>query len=271
MSEPKRTRGAAQSELAEKVGGPVVGFNPARISGAELALKRIRERRVGGVFVQDDIPLHVLDIILKGEYPRTTREDRFVRPGSPGYISKQFADLSGRGAADPETAKELARLEAMEAELNRRDMEEKIARQRAVEDALKVAEESQKKVEEEMLEKARAQREEWEKKLLEKELGEEREPSHEDATRVAELRATVALPFEIPDVLLDECRFGSDVMELIDFRKQFKDIDFDQSGSIDIFELKTAMEKMGMETTEQQVATLMDEGDESNDGQVRIQ
>jgi len=104
--------------------------------------------------------------------------------------------------------------------------------------------------------------------MMEKEglFPEDREPTQDDIEALEEVVGMVGA--RLPKELLDECRFAHEVMVLLDQQKQFNDIDFDGSESIDFHELRIVMQKMGMEATDQEVETLMQEGDESQDGKV---
>lgn len=55
-----------------------------RQSGYDLTFERMRQRRTGGAYVAKDqtIRLALVDIIDKGQYARSTAEERFVEPGS---------------------------------------------------------------------------------------------------------------------------------------------------------------------------------------------
>ena len=55
-----------------------------RLSGYDLTFERMRQRRTGGDYVAKDqtIRLALVDIIYKGQYARSTAEERFVEPGA---------------------------------------------------------------------------------------------------------------------------------------------------------------------------------------------
>lgn len=259
------TRGEASRELAERNGPVEEGYNPDRVTGTELALKRIRERRVGGVFVQDNIPLEVLDILPKGNYPKSSEDERFVRNGKAEDIATQFAEIYG---LSPEAQAEFDAADAVEAELRRKDMEEELARIALEEEVVRQAEEAKRLAADEAAEIARHQREQWEDAQLAKDREYNCEPTEDDLALAAELAAEVGPQYGIPQSLLDECNFVGEINELVDLRKQFDEIDFDQSGAIDVHEMTQAMKKMGMDPTEAQVKILISANDDSDDAQV---
>jgi hypothetical protein len=55
-----------------------------RLSGYDLTFERMRQRRTGGDYVAKDqtIRLALVDIIDKGQYARSTADERFVEPGA---------------------------------------------------------------------------------------------------------------------------------------------------------------------------------------------
>jgi hypothetical protein len=79
---------------------------------------------------------------------------------------------------------------------------------------------------------------------------------------------TTARPLDIPLALQDACRLPEELEQLIEFKKQFDDIDFDHSGQIDAHELRTALKKLGMNVPDDQLRTLLAEGDQSDDAEL---
>ena len=182
------TRGVAGPELAERNGQVTEGYNPDRITGTELALKRIRERRVGGVFVQDDVPLNSLEFVPKGDYPRSTEEERFVRSGRAEEIASQLAEIHGMSA---EAQAEFDAANARESELKRKDEEEEAARIAMEEEAVRAVEEAKRLADEEAAAISKKQRDDWEASMMAKEGLFDREATEEDLALVQEMIADV--------------------------------------------------------------------------------
>ncbi|EKX51176.1 hypothetical protein GUITHDRAFT_48448, partial [Guillardia theta CCMP2712] len=55
---------------------------------------------------------------------------------------------------------------------------------------------------------------------------------------------------------------------LVNYRKQFNEIDFDNSGQIDPFELGVALEKLGIKLSSDQLRALLADGDKSDDSEL---
>ena len=258
MSKSGTNRGNGFLELAEQ---PPVSLGNRqgenRSSGFDLAFARMKSRRIGGAFVQDDVPLHVLDVIPKGNYPRSTPEERFVSAGSAQHIASQLVGEDGQKEIALEQEL-LARLQREEEEQRQRE-EEKLKNEAELEEA----EERKKKDEAEA--RARAQAAAWEEEFYE--TSERAAPTAEETERKDLLVAT-ALNLGIPDNLLSLCTYPSDVEELMDFRKQFDEIDVDRSGKLDMYEMKLAFSKLGLTLEENQLNALLNTTDSSGDGEV---
>ena len=77
-----------------------------------------------------------------------------------------------------------------------------------------------------------------------------------------------ALEMGIPENFLSVCNFPDEIEELIDFRKQFDDIDVDHSGKLDAYEMKLAFSKLGMTLDDNQLKALLNSTDNTGDGEV---
>jgi hypothetical protein len=158
----------------------------------------------------------------KGNYPRSSTEERFIPGGSSAFIARQFAELSGKEEAILEVEKQEAMLEAMQ-----RQEEEERARAAALEhETQRQAEEEAKRKEDHLLAIADKNREEWEKELMAG-VAAKKEPTEEEAALVAQLAQDAMVKYNIPESLLSTCRVESDVQELIEYMLQFREIDFD--------------------------------------------
>ncbi len=188
-----------------------------RSSGFDLAFARMRSRRIGGAFVQDDVPLHVLDVVPKGNYPRSTPDERFVSPGSAQHIAAQL--VGDDGQKEIERDRELLeRLQREDEEQRRREEEEQ---KTAVEQ--EEAEERRKREEAESLAQARTAA--WEAEFYQ--IAGRAPPTAEETER-RDLLVAKGLTLGIPENFLEGCNFPDEVEELIAFRKQFDDIDVDK-------------------------------------------
>ena len=85
----------------------------------------------------------------------------------------------------------------------------------------------------------------------------------------AAIRAgTTARPLDIPLHMQDACTLPEELEQLIETKKQFYEIDFDHSGQIDAHELRTALKKLGINIPDDQLRTLLAEGDQSEDSEL---
>ena len=217
----------------------------------------MRSRRIGGAFVQDDVPLHVLDVIPKGNYPRSTPEERFVSAGSAQHIALQLVGAEAQSAIESDK-EQLARLEREEEEQKRREQEKLKA-------ALESDEVEEQNRRQEAEERAQARAAEWEQEFY-KTSG--RAPPTADETERKDSMMATALEMGIPENFLSVCNFPDEIEELIDFRKQFDDIDVDHSGKLDAYEMKLAFSKLGMTLDDNQLIALLNSTDNTGDGEV---
>ncbi len=77
-----------------------------------------------------------------------------------------------------------------------------------------------------------------------------------------------ARPLDLPLDMQDACRLPEELQQLIDLKRQFNEIDFDHSGQIDAHELRTALKKLGINVPDDQLRTLLAEGDSSEDSEL---
>ena len=258
-----------------------------RSSGYDLTFERMRRRRTGGAFVEKDQPLRLglIDIIEKGQYSRTGHDERFVAPGSARQLAYNFAELDGsmERFLEFEAAAEREKQANLEDELAKKEAEEAAQRQHEEIEAMKRAQI------EAAAAQVQAQTDEWEAEFYAPSAL-DREPTDEDvtalmamkmdlATKDSELRremndpaairaGTTARPLEIPQAMQDACRLPEELEQIITFKKQFDEIDFDHSGQIDAHELRTALQKLGMNVPDDQLRTLLAEGDASDDAEL---
>jgi hypothetical protein len=250
--------GNAFIELAEQP--PVsLGQNQGsnRSSGFDLAFSRMRSRRIGGAFVQDDVPLHVLDVIPKGNYPRSTPEERFVSFGSAQHIASQLVG--------EEAQSEIERDQDLLDRLQREEEEQKRQEEETLRASIEEEEEEERNRQEEAEAKAKARAAEWEQEFYN--TAGRAPPTQEETERKDSLIAT-ALDIGIPENFLSNCNFPHEVEELINFRKQFDDIDVDRSGKLDEYEMKLAFSKLGLTLDDSQLKALLNSTDSTGDGEV---
>ncbi|KAJ1488197.1 ankyrin repeat-containing domain protein [Baffinella frigidus] len=131
---------------------------------------------------------------------------------------------------------------------------------------VEAAEAEETRLAEEHAEQQRLRQEAWEAEFYDQE--EEREPTEEEAAETIQRIPQAVEAWGIEIEVFAECRFPEDVSNIVSMKKQFNEIDFDQSGQIDKHEMKVALGKLGMDLSEEQIATLLSEGDESSDAEL---
>ena len=258
-----------------------------RMSGYDLTFERMRSRRTGGAFVEKDqtIRLGLQDVIEKGQYSRSDKEERFVEPGSARTLAYNFAELEGSMARFLEFEALADRERDVNAEDERAKKEAELAAQRLHEEI-----EAQKLAEiERVAAMVQQQTDEWESQFYAANPL-DREPTLEDIAKLSSMKmdlmdadsaarremndpaairaGTTARPLDIPLALQDACKLPEELEQLIETKKQFNEIDFDHSGQIDAHELRTVLKKMGINLPDDQLRTLLAEGDQSDDAEL---
>uniref|UniRef100_A0A7S0HHU3 EF-hand domain-containing protein n=1 Tax=Hanusia phi TaxID=3032 RepID=A0A7S0HHU3_9CRYP len=240
----------------------------SRMLGVNEALARMRSRRVGGAFVNpgDDVPLRTYDVVEKGFNPESTTQERFIPLGNAKFLAKEFAQVHGESEAAQEFDK--YEVEARQAEQEEQERKRKLEEER---------ERMQKELEEEMMRNEQEQNlevqkrfESWEASFYEDSVGDEQ--IDEETTQKTEmLKLTLGKQHELPQKLLDDCKRPEDVENLVNYKKQFNEIDFDNSGQIDTYELGVALEKLGIKLSSEQLRALLVDGDKSDDSELDFQ
>ena len=258
-----------------------------RSSGYDLTFERMRQRRTGGAFVEkgQTVRLGLQDVIHKGNYTRSDTVERFVEPSSARGLARQFAELDGsmERFLEFEQAAEIER--RVQEEDDRAEEEAELAMQQQHEE---IAAMKQAQIDEAAA-MVQAQTDEWEREFYASDPL-DREPTTEDIAKLMSMKmdlaaadsaarkemndplairaGTTTRPLDIPLAMQDSCKLPEELEQLIALKKQFNDIDFDQSGQIDAHELRVALKKLGMDIDDEKLRVLLAEGDQSDDAEL---
>jgi hypothetical protein len=149
--------------------------------------------------------------------------------------------------------------------LQREEEEQKRQEEETLRASIEEEEEEERNRQEEAEAKAKARAAEWEQEFYN--TAGRAPPTQEETERKDSLIAT-ALDIGIPENFLSNCNFPHEVEELINFRKQFDDIDVDRSGKLDEYEMKLAFSKLGLTLDDSQLKALLNSTDSTGDGEV---